>query len=543
MFISEPVGRLIRRSKVEVKDGVTYLKNAHPGSEFIRSTDPNFRAMHMQTGPDGCLYIVDMYRGIIQQGNWTKKGSYLRGVIDEYGFAKNIQRGRIYRLVHEDFKPGPQPKLLDASSAELVKHLAHPNGWWRDNAQKILILRGDKSVTTALESMAASHKFDLARMRALWTLEGLGALKADFVRKSLKDEHPSVRRAAIRVSETLIKNGDPSLQADILALAGDSDPEVATQVLLTAKLLKFPDFLILAGETPQRTDSAGVLAFAQQLMSESKGAPPKFSTEQLAQYKKGQNIYKSLCFSCHGADGKGTPIPGTKDLLAPSLVGSKIINGHPELGPKVVLHGLTGPIDGKTYAGDMIAMASNGDAFIADVLSYIRNSFGNDGGFINERDVKRIRQENSDRKTPWTMETLIASVPQVMPNRKDWKLSASDGTDDVNRVCDGKLDTRWSTGCSMKPGMWFQIELPEKTQVAGLILNAAKSKNDYPRGCQIEFSDNGEEWSKPLKLKERRSSLLNIDFKPRDAKFIRITQTGKHKLFWSIHDLHVLQAP
>ena len=79
LFFSEPVGRLIRRSKVEVRDGITYLRNAHPGSEFIRSTDPNFRAMNMVNGPDGCLYIVDMYRGIIQQGNWTKPGSYLRG--------------------------------------------------------------------------------------------------------------------------------------------------------------------------------------------------------------------------------------------------------------------------------------------------------------------------------------------------------------------------------------------------------------------------------------------------------------------------------
>ncbi|MEN8693187.1 MAG: discoidin domain-containing protein [Akkermansiaceae bacterium] len=543
LLFSEPVGRLIRRSKVEVRDGVTYLKNAHPGSEFIRSTDPNFRAMHMQTGPDGCLYIVDMYRGIIQQGNWTKKGSYLRSVIDDHGFAKNIQRGRIYRLVHKDFKPGPQPKLLDATSAELVKHLAHPNGWWRDNAQKLLILRGDTSVTPALEKMTSTHDFDLARMHALWALEGLGTLTADFVRKTFKDEHASVRRAAIRVSETLIKAGDTSLQKDLLALAGDSDPEVATQVLLTAKLLNFPDFLILASETPQRTKSAGVEAFAEQLISGSKGSPPKLNAGQLAQYKSGQNIYKSLCFSCHGADGKGTPIPGTKNLLAPSFAGSKIINGHPELGTKVVLHGLSGPIDGKTYAGDMIAMASNGDAFIADVLSYIRNSFGNEGGFISENDVKNIREENSDRKTPWTMETLMASVPQMISNRKDWKLTASDGDNDLKNALDGKLNTRWSTGRSMRPGMWIQIELPEETSVAGLILDAAKSKNDYPRGCEVEFSDNGEEWSQPVKVNERRSPRLSIDFKPRETKFIRITQRGKHKLFWSIHDLQVLKAP
>ncbi|MEM9017217.1 MAG: hypothetical protein AAGC68_09385, partial [Verrucomicrobiota bacterium] len=155
LLFSEPVGRLIRRSTVEVRDGITFLDNAHPGSEFIRSTDPNFRAMHIMNGPDGCLYVVDMYRGIIQQGNWTKPGSYLRGVIDEYGFAKNIQRGRIYRLVHDDFeRDTTQPRMLDESPAELVTHLEHPNGWWRDTAQKLIILSGDTSVAPKLEKMA-----------------------------------------------------------------------------------------------------------------------------------------------------------------------------------------------------------------------------------------------------------------------------------------------------------------------------------------------------------------------------------------------------
>ena len=81
LFLAEPVGRLIRRSKIEDKGGMRVLKNAYPKSEFIRTTDPNFRPVNLATGPDGLLYIVDMYRGIIQQGNWTKPGSYLHGVI------------------------------------------------------------------------------------------------------------------------------------------------------------------------------------------------------------------------------------------------------------------------------------------------------------------------------------------------------------------------------------------------------------------------------------------------------------------------------
>jgi hypothetical protein len=81
VFLPEPVGRLIRRATVRVEDGVTKVENPHGQSEFIRSTDPNFRPMNMTTGPDGCLYIVDMYRGVVQEAVAIKEGSYLRGVI------------------------------------------------------------------------------------------------------------------------------------------------------------------------------------------------------------------------------------------------------------------------------------------------------------------------------------------------------------------------------------------------------------------------------------------------------------------------------
>lgn len=543
LLFSEPVGRLIRRSKIEVRDGVTHLTNAHPGSEFIRSTDPNFRAMHIMNGPDGCLYIVDMYRGIIQQGNWTKPGSYLRGVIDEYGFAKNIQRGRIYRLVHDDFeRDTTRPEMLEQASAELVAHLEHPNGWWRDTAQKLLILRGDKAIAPALESLARDSESDLARMHAIWTLEGLGALTPEFAREKMKDSHASVRRAAVRASETLYKEGTTDLQEDVVALAKDEDPNVVIQSLMTAKLLKFPEYATLVASTMEHSESRGVNEIGRQMLSGGGKDLPKMSPEQLSFYKEGQTIYASLCFACHGADGKGMPIPGGDDLrLAPSLVNSKILHGHRDLATKVVLHGLTGPVDGKTYPGEMIAMASNGDKWVAAVLSYIRNSFGNQMGFLTEEEVKRIREENADRKTPWTESELLASVPQVLPDRSQWKLSASHNERDVKNAIDGNPGSRYTTGRSMEAGMWFQVELPETVEVAGLILDAASSRNDYPRGCDVQFSTDGKTWSAPIHKKEEQAPRITIEFPSQPAKFIRVTQTGKHRLFWSIHDLQVLK--
>ena len=544
LLFSEPVGRLIRRSKVEVRDGITYLTNAHPGSEFIRSTDPNFRAMHMVTGPDGCLYIVDMYRGIIQQGNWTRPGSYLRGVIDEYGFAKNIQRGRIYRLVHEDFEPGPQPRLLEQAPSELVAHLEHRNGWWRDTAQKLIILRGDDSVAPALEQVARESDFALARMHALWTLEGLGGLSPEFVTERFEDEDPGVRRAAIRASETLVKAGHRDLKGKIVAMAEDPDPNVVIQALMTASHLGFPDARILAAATVEGSESAGVKAIGNQLVSGGNEDPPKLSPEELTLYKEGQTIYASLCFACHGPDGEGMPVAGGGDLrLAPSFRDSTILHGHRDLATKVVLHGITGPIEGKTYPGEMIAMGSNGDRWIAAVLSYVRNSFGNQLGFITERDVAEIRKETGDRTKPWTEEELHASVPRVIPGRAAWKLTASHKPGEVMNAIDGNLGTRYTTGESMQPGMWFQVELPEVTKVAGLILDAAGSRNDYPRGCAIDVSTDGTTWETAIERGEEKSSKVVIEFPEKEAKYIRITQTGQHRLYWSIHDLQVLQAP
>ena len=73
------------------------VSNAYDKKEFITSSDANFRPLNSATGPDGCLYIVDMYRGIIQEGSWVRRGSYLRGIVQRYDLDKNIGRGRIYR--------------------------------------------------------------------------------------------------------------------------------------------------------------------------------------------------------------------------------------------------------------------------------------------------------------------------------------------------------------------------------------------------------------------------------------------------------------
>ena len=543
LFFGEPVGRLIRRTIIENDDGVSKLRNAHPESEFIRTPDAYFRPINMVTAPDGTMYIVDMYRGIIQEGNWVKRGSYLRKVVQQYKLDESIGRGRIWRLVHEDHKPGPQPKMLKETSAQLVAHLAHPNGWWRDTAQKLLILRDDKSVASSLKKMAVGHGSYLTRMHALWTLEGLDLADANIIRATLKDEHPQVRITGIRVSESLHKAGDDSLTPDLKKMTSDKDGEVVLQALMTAKHLRIEDWQDWLTSAQDENDSRAVQELAPQLVRGSPAQPRQtFTKTELKVLKKGEGIYRSLCFACHGKNGKGMPIPGDPKgaTMAASFLKNRTILGHPSMSINVVLHGLTGPVDGKTYPNQMISMKSYDDEWVSSVLSYVRNNFGNRASFITKGQVAATRKATAARKEPWTIDMLRATVPQYLLDRKKWKLSASHNTGKVGSAVDGNLGTRFDTGAVMVPGMWFQVELPKAMEVSGLRLDSAGSVLDYPDGYEVAVSVDGKSWSPPLIKGKGTQPLTEIYFRDVKAKFIKIIQTGKRPgKYWSIHDLQI----
>jgi mono/diheme cytochrome c family protein/glucose/arabinose dehydrogenase len=543
LIFGEPVGRLVRRAKVTVTDGVTTLANAYDKDEFIRSTDPLFRPINVATAPDGTLYFVDMYRGIIQEGNWVREGSYLRKVVQQYQLDKQTDKGRIYRLVYDGMKPGPQPSMYEETPAQLVAHLEHPNGWWRDTAQKLIVLSQDQSVVPALTKMARTSPNYLARLHALWTLEGLGAVTPELIREKLKDSHPQLRVAAIRVSETLYKNKDASLVPEILAMAKDPDAEVVLQSMLTTKLLNLPDWKTSIAQLASVSPFRGVKEFAFQILNPpAQIAAGKFTPDQMKLLKAGESTFQTLCATCHGLDGKGLPMAGAAPgaMLAPPLSGSKTIRGWRDGGIHVLLQGLIGDIEGKKYEGQMVTMASNDDAWIASVLSYVRNSFGNHGDFVTAQDVARIRAATKERVQPWTIDELRASLPQTIPNRKEWKLTASNKPGDCSKAVDGNPDSRYTTGAPQAPGMWFQIELPQETSIVGLELDNTKSANDYPRGYKVETSKDGQTWDKPVATGKGFGPVTDITFPTIKTKFIRITQTGSAPgTYWSIHELEI----
>ncbi len=246
----EPVGRIVRRIRAENKEGLTVVHNVYPNNEFIKSLDPLFRPVDVTTAPDGTVYITDMYHGIIQVGNFARPGTYLRSRIEQYELDKIIHYGRIFRLVYDGVKPDRSdalrrdlrvPHMNNETPAQLVLHLSHPNGWWRDTAQQLLVLKQDKSVVPALRAIVKTSPNLLARFHAMWTLEGLGSLEAVMARQMMEDREPRMRIQAIRASETLYKAGDRSFAKDYERMTKDTSVDVALQAMLTMNRWKVPN--------------------------------------------------------------------------------------------------------------------------------------------------------------------------------------------------------------------------------------------------------------------------------------------------------------
>ncbi len=552
LTICEPVGRLIRRAKVTNDAGRIVVSNAYEKSEFIRSSDPNFRPVNSATGPDGCLYIVDMYRGIIQEGNWVREGSYLRGVVKEYDLDKNIGRGRIFRVDHTSTERGPQPRMLDETPTQLVAHLSHSNGWWRSEAQKLIVLSGDKSVVPALRDLVTGGSEPLGRLHALWTLDGMGSVDNLLLAKVMADADSRVRAAALRVAESVMET-DRSLDAQIAKLAADDDPDVVIQVMLSTGRGAHPQAkAITASIVNAHPDNLAVTSIARQMEARIAAMiAEKKELEEIRRRNKamaesivrGKVTYTSLCITCHGADGKGVAAPDGHGLrMAPALMGSKRVQGHRDRMIRILLNGLIGPVDGKTFAGGlMLPQGANSDQWIADVATYVRNSFGNKAPLIEAADVGKIRDESKGRVGPWTLAELKLFDPPPFENRKEWKLTASHGKNKVRSAIDGNARSRWDTGTVQRPGMWFGIELPEPAKIVALTLDTRGSNMDYPRGYTVHVSDDGKGWSDPVGRGTGIDPVTKIEVSiPKATRHIRIRQTGSSpNKYWSIHDLTI----
>lgn len=235
-FTSEPVHNLVHRRNL-VPSGTTFQSvraRDEQDTEFLASTDSWFRPTMVKTGPDGAVWVADMYRLVIEHPEWIDDA--LEQQID---LRAGHERGRIYRVYPHGATLRPVPHLASMGSLALVAALDHPNGWQRDTAQQLLLRRGDAETIAPLRELAKQGSLAVGRLHALCTLEGLGGLTVDTLTVAFADEHPGVRRHAIRLAEPFLKDS-PDLLQRLFQLETDPDAHVRMQLAYTLGALPQP---------------------------------------------------------------------------------------------------------------------------------------------------------------------------------------------------------------------------------------------------------------------------------------------------------------
>lgn len=228
VFIPEPAGNLVKRLILSEKNGLISGTHALKSTEFWTSTDERFRPVSSYCGPGGALYVVDLYRGIIQHKSFLTH--YLVANIKDRNLETPFNQGRIWRVVPDKTKVASV--VLPAEGLKLVALLESADGWTRDTAQRLLVERKDAEVVPSLVSMAQKSKSQLARLHALWTLDGMGALAPEVISVGLKDKDSKVRAAAVRLA------GRPQV-AELAKMVSDLSADV--QIALGFQLSSFPE--------------------------------------------------------------------------------------------------------------------------------------------------------------------------------------------------------------------------------------------------------------------------------------------------------------
>jgi putative membrane-bound dehydrogenase-like protein len=230
MFVCEPGHNLVQHL-VLAEQGTSFTATVpehREGHDFLTSTDQWFRPVNMRTGPDGALWVVDMYRYMIEHPEWLPDEG--KRELEPY-YRAGEDRGRIYRVYHKDRPPRPWQQLAEADTLTLCGALASPNGWQRDVAQQQLQWRKPDHADGEVAIVFASNKSAKARLQALHTMANLGKLNDRQVVKGMSDAHPMVRRGALRLAEDRLEQ--EVILTEVCRLADDEHAAVRLQAAFT----------------------------------------------------------------------------------------------------------------------------------------------------------------------------------------------------------------------------------------------------------------------------------------------------------------------
>lgn len=447
-FVPEPAGNLMKRVLVEEKDGSVDARAPYDGRDFLTSTDERFRPVSVYTAPDGSLYVVDFYRGVIQHKTYLS--DYLKRQIRQRNLDQPIGLGRIYRIRNNVQPLGTSPRLNEASSTSLVEVLDHENGWWRDTAQRLLVERQDQQIVPDLRAVLRDASHPLGQVHALWTLEGLGVLSLGDLDAAVSSDHVKLRTMAMRLCARWATS-DEALRAFAILTTGGVQQVRESDLQLALSLSAFHDHhsastfpilaelmahyetdpvmldAILSGLEDHEGDFIAFLEAEQQIVPSpyqdalasadinAKTQPARdlnlLTSEEQAQADRGASMYAHYCASCHGNNGEGI------QAMAPPLNRSSWVLQDQQTLIRIVLDGMTGPVsvDGVNYAPPAVMPIMPGlrqnpdlaDAQLADLLTHVRHAWDNRATAVDAETVEAVRQATAQRNgNPWTVEEL-----------------------------------------------------------------------------------------------------------------------------------------
>ncbi len=426
-FVCVPEANLIKRNTLNFSNTQTAANQAIDGKEFIASTDEGFRPVNLFNGPDGAMYIVDMHRGIIQHKAYISQ--YLAEQLANKKLDTLQNAGRILKVVNKTTKLHSIPDFAKATSKDLVALLSHPNGWLRDRAQQILIQKKDNTIVKDLVALTQITNEYSTAIHALYVLDGMNALTfgivSDVLTKSKQVEtiaHALGLSERFATAQTAAKMKTISTQllaqnnemTDLylafslnswLKVGDDSFLPILAQIEkkhADKRVIQEAIVSSLDGKEEQYLNTQNPSALLKNNLTialnnhQKKELNPIFVKEKNAvdNRTKGLQLFRSICATCHGADGKGI------QDLAPPLKGSEYIDGSMKRLAAIILHGLSGPItvNGKLYQlnNEMPGLANNkdlSDEDIADIIRYTQNALAKEGKNISASDVKKLRNK------------------------------------------------------------------------------------------------------------------------------------------------------
>lgn len=387
--------------------------------KLLISSDKSFRPVDVSIGPDGAMYMADWFNPVI--------GHYQASYADP---KRDRTHGRIWRISAKGFKPVKQPNLAAMKPSELLDQLQSYERWTRYQAKRLLFDAPTSEVLNAADAWLAkldpqAPNYEHLLLEVCGVYESHQVARPELLAKLLSAKDGRVRAYGARVignwadqlpdALALLTKSihDPFPRARLESVVASSYVAKPEAVEVTTQALesphdKFLDYALAQSVRALQPQwkapfAAGKLSFGGK--ADQAAYVKKIANAAPVAAHPGKVVYDALCLNCHQPEGKG--LAG----VYPPLAGSEWVAGEQENLIKIVLHGLMGPITvsgqeyGKVVPVPMPPMGLD-DKQIADVLSYVRTSFGNKAAIVKEADVKKVRAATENRSTFWSPQEL-----------------------------------------------------------------------------------------------------------------------------------------